>query len=396
MTERRIVYLDNSATTKICDEALKKYIEVSESVYGNPSSLHGFGMAAEKELKSARTTVLSSLGESERDSSVVFTASGSEANNLAIIGRAYAKERYARGGKIITTLGEHASVSSPIAKLQSLGFKVAEIPTKDGIVDLDALRREMTPDVILVSVMMVNNETGALYDIKKIAEIMRSGSPDAVLHVDATQSYMKIKFTRRSIGADMITLSSHKIEGPKGVGALVIDNRILKTKGLSPIILGGGQEGGLRSGTENVPAVSAFAEAVRIGAQHLEENTGRLEALRGYLINKIEGDSNLSEIIITNPTSHAPHILNITLPHIKSETVLHYLSSLGIYVSSGSACSSNDRSHSSPALTAYGRTSEEADSSIRISLSPKNCEEDIDCLCDALKSALARLVRTRK
>ena len=396
MTERRIVYLDNSATTKICDEALKKYIEVSGSVYGNPSSLHGLGMTAEREIRGAKQTVLSSLGENERDSAVVFTASGSEANNLAIFGRAYAKERYARGAKIITTLGEHASVSSPIAKLESLGCRVAAIPTRDGVVDLETLRREMTPDVILVSVMMVNNETGALYDIKKIAEIMRSGSPDAVLHVDATQSYMKIKFTRRSLGADMITLSSHKIHGPNGVGALVIDNKILKNKGLSPIILGGGQEGGLRSGTENVPAISAFAEAVRTGVANLSENTNRLEALRGYLINKIEGDSELSEIIITNPTSHAPHILNITLPHIKSETVLHYLSSLGIYVSSGSACSSNDKSHSSPALVAYGRTKEEADSSIRISLSHENCEEDIDALCDALKSALSRLVRTRK
>jgi cysteine desulfurase len=207
---------------------------------------------------------------------------------------------------------------------------------------------------------------------------------------------MKINFTKRSLGADMITLSSHKIHGPKGVGALVIDNKILKNKGLSPLILGGGQEGGLRSGTENVPAISAFAEAVRIGVKNLEKNRQHLENLRTYLIKKIESDKELAQIIITNPTSHAPHILNITLPHLKSETVLHYLSSLGIYVSSGSACSSNDKSHSSPALVAYGRTKEEADSSIRISLSHENCEEDIDALCDALKSALSRLVRTRK
>ena len=392
MSEMRHIYLDNSATTQISNEALKKYNEVSLSVFGNPSSLHSFGLLAEKELNAAREAVLSSIGE--RNSTVVFTASGSEANNLAIIGRALAKDRFRNSAKIITTAGEHASVSSPISKLKEMGFKTAEIPTKSGKIDTDSLKRELTPDVILVSVMMVNNETGALYDIAEVARLTRALSPQAVIHVDATQSYMKVKFTKRSLGADMITLSSHKIEGPKGVGALVIDNKIIQNRGLAPLILGGGQEGGLRSGTENVPAVAAFGEAVRIGARNIDQSIARLCELREYLIERIKSDSVLSEISITDPQSHAPHILNITLPCIKSETALHYLSSLGIYVSSGSACSSNS-SHISSALTAYGRSAEEADSSIRISFSPKNEKSDVDALCDGLASAIRKLARKR-
>lgn len=393
MQQNRNIYLDNSATTKICKEALDKYNDISDICYGNPSSLHSFGLAAEKELNIARAAVLSSIGE--KDSEVVFTASGSEANNLAIIGRALSKERYRRGAKIITTEGEHASVSAPFDKLSELGFKCIKIPTKGGKLDTDAIVREMTSDVILVSVMMVNNETGALYDVSAVSKIMREKAPDALLHVDATQSYMKIRFTKRSLGADMITISSHKIEGPKGVGALVIDKKIIKNRGLSPLILGGGQEGGLRSGTENVPAIAAFGEAIRIGTQNLDSNIKKLQDLREYLLKKLSDSDEFSHISVTNPECHAPHILNITLPGIKSETILHYLSSLGIYVSSGSACSSNSN-HVSSALIAYGRTAEEADSSIRISFSHRNEKSDVDALCDGLSSALKKLARIKK
>ena len=206
---------------------------------------------------------------------------------------------------------------------------------------------------------------------------------------------MKVRFTKRTLGADMITLSSHKIEGPKGVGALVVDNKIIKSKGLSPLILGGGQEGGLRSGTENVPAIAAFGEAVRIGQANIEKNIKKLSTLRSYLKEKLKSAEELKSISITEPQSFAPHILNITLPGIKSETVLHYLSSLGIYVSSGSACSSNT-AHTSSALTAYGRSPEEADSSIRISFSHRNEKEDVDALCEGLASALQKLARIKK
>ena len=392
MNDVRQIYLDNSATTKICDEALEKYNTVSREIFGNPSSLHTLGLLAEKELDAARAALLSSLGE--RDSAVVFVASGSEANNLAIVGRALAKERFKRGAKIITTMGEHASVYAPIENLKKMGFKTAEIPTANGKIDTDALLSELTPDVILVSFMMVNNETGALYDIAGAAKLIRAKCPEALIHVDATQSYMKVKFTKRSLSADMITVSSHKIEGPKGVGALVIDKKVLKAQGLAPIILGGGQEGGLRSGTENVPAIAAFGEAVRVGMQSFDENVKAMNGLREYLIEKIRSSAELSEITMTLPESHAPHILNITMPKIKSESVLHYLSSLGIFVSSGSACSSNSN-HTSSALTAYGKTADEADSSIRISISHRNTKEDIDALCEGLASAISKLARKK-
>ena len=387
------IYLDNSATTKICREALEKYIEVSENEFGNPSSLHGMGIIAEKELDITRGEIRNSI--KDRDATIIFTSSGTEANNLAIMGRAFSKERYKRGAKIITTDSEHASVSSPIDKLSEMGFKIAHIPTKMGIVDIDALKREMTPDVILVTVMMVNNETGALYDIAHISEIMKSNSPDAYLHVDATQSYLKIPFTRKSLGADMITLSSHKIEGPKGVGALVISPSVIKARGLSPIIFGGGQEGALRSGTENVPGIAAFGAAVKRGVPLIVENGKKMDALRSYLIEKLSTDTVLSSISVTNPVSHAPHILNITLPSIKSETMLHYLSSLGIFVSSGSACSSNSNAVSS-ALTSYGRSVSEADSSIRISFCADNDFSDVDALTEALKSGLQKLARIKR
>ena len=351
------------------------------------------GFSAEKILNGARREILSSLGDNL--SEVVFTASGSEANNLAIMGRAFSKDRYRRGAKIITTDGEHASVSSPLSKLKELGYKIVNISTRGGTIDMEQLRLELTPDVILVTVMMVNNETGALYDTLTVSRMMKAACPDAYLHVDATQSYLKLPFTKKSIGADMITLSSHKIEGPKGVGALVVDPAVIKARGLSPIIMGGGQENGLRSGTENVPAIAAFGEAVKIGAASLSAHFEKLNSLREYLIEKLTSTPSLADISITNPKSHAPHILNITLPSIKSETMLHYLSSEGIFVSSGSACSSNS-SHISSALIAYGRGAAEADSSLRISFSHRNEKSDVDALCDALASGISKLARIKR
>lgn len=384
------IYLDNSATTQICEEALEKYIQVSRDCFGNPSSLHGMGFDAEKQLNSAREAICQSLAA--KGATVIFTASGTEANNLAIIGRAMSKERYRKGAKIITTMGEHASVDAPLDLLEKMGFKVVRIPTVGGEIDLNKLSEEMTKDVILISMMMVNNETGALYDTAAVAKLMKAKCPEAFLHVDATQSYLKLPFTKQRCGADMITISSHKIEGPKGVGALVVDASVMKARGLAPLTLGGGQEGGMRSGTENVPGIAAFGQAVRIGYASLNERYAKLTQLRAYLIERIEAE--LSQVSITHPKANAPHIVNITLPKIKSETMLHYLSSLGIYVSSGSACSSNG-GHTSSALTAFGRSDGEADTSIRISLSYRNEKEDIDGLIEGLKSGLDRLSRMR-
>ncbi|MBQ8583346.1 MAG: cysteine desulfurase [Clostridia bacterium] len=392
MTKRQI-YLDNSATTRICPEALDKYVEVSREHFGNPSSLHTLGFDAEKILDLARGEIRRALSFDKGE--VIFCASGSEANNLAILGRAYAKDRYKRGAKIITTDSEHASVNEPLEKLSREGYKIARIPTLGGVLDLEALARELTADTVLVTLMLVNNETGALYDVLKAAKLVHASCPDALVHIDATQSFLKVPMNKTALGADMITVSSHKIEGPKGVGALVVDEKIMKAKGLSPVIFGGGQEKGLRSGTENVPAIAAFGEAVRVGRASLDLNREKLSMLRALLIERIASDSRLAEISPTLPPVCAPHILNITLPSIKSETMLHYLSSYGIFVSSGSACSSNTRSHSG-ALVAYGRSEAEADCSIRISFSHTNEPEDVDELVEALASGLQTLQRKKR
>ena len=387
------IYLDNSATTKICREALDKYVELSSECFGNPSSLHAMGHLAEKELDAARRILIDSLGA--KGSEVVFCASGSEANNLAILGRAEAKERYKRGSRIITTDSEHASVSAPLDKLASLGYEIVKIPTRGGTLDLNALQNALTKNTILVTFMMVNNETGAVYDMQAASNLIHALAPEAIFHVDATQSYLKIPFTKRSIGADLITVSSHKIEGPKGVGALIIDPLVIKTRGIAPQILGGGQEKGYRSGTENVPGVAAFGKAIEVNYPALSKNREKLISLKEYLTKRIESDETLKAVSITKPTVSAPHIINITLPGIKSETMLHFLSSKGIFVSSGSACSSNSQ-HVSSALVAFGRTPDEADHSLRISLSPRNEISDIDALCEALCEGLSKLARVKR
>ena len=387
------IYLDNSATTKICDEALEVYTRVSKEQFGNPSSLHSAGLSAERELDRARAEILASVGE--RSGHVFFTGSGTEANNLAIIGRALSKERYKRGAKIITTDSEHASVLSPLSYLEKMGFKVAKIPTRGGVIDLGALERELTPDTILVSCMLVNNETGAVYNIPEVAKLTKRLAKDALVHTDATQAYMKIPFTREGLGVDMITVSSHKIEGPKGVGALITNSAVMTKKALSPIVFGGGQELGLRSGTENVPGIAAFGEAVRIGRAEVYKRHDTMNALRDSLIKMLTDGFLEDELTVTQPPMHAPNIINVTAHGIRSETLLHYLSKSDIYVSSGSACSSNDKRTSS-ALLAYGKSEKEADASIRISLSHRTTEEELILFGEALRSGVSSLARVKK
>lgn len=387
------IYLDNAATTKICPEALSRYVEVSEAHFGNPSSLHSVGLDAENEIEAARRKILDSVGG--KNCQLIFTSSGSEANNLAIIGRALSKERYRRGMKIISTNGEHASVREPIEYLKSLGHRAVYLSTVGGVLNFDELMRELTPDVILVSVMMVNNETGAVYNLPEVARAIKAKCPDALFHVDATQGYMKLPFTMSAIGADMLTVSAHKIEGPKGVGALIVSDRVIKERALAPVVYGGGQELALRSGTENVPAIAAFGCAAEVMLKGREENIQHYAMLRSLLIERLSEDG-LSDIRPTLPPRYAPHILNITLPDIKSETMLHFLSQSGIYVSSGSACSSNGGGHKSSALIAYGHSEAEADSSIRISFSRHNTPDDVHTLADALHDGLKRLARVRR
>ena len=384
MTE---IYFDNSATTKMSKGAAKKMAEVIELHYGNPSSLHTRGLDAEHIKEEARKIILSSLGISRGvRGELVFTSGGTESNNLAILGTVNAKSR--RGGeKILITAGEHSSVEETAVSLEKKGFTVIRVPTNGGKLDIDFIK-ENGKGAILASFMHVNNETGALYDLKKAFDAVKLVSPGCVTHADCVQSYMKVKLSRKSVGADLITLSAHKVNGAKGVGALYIAPEILKAKKIVSIVYGGGQEENIRSGTENVYGIAAFGEAVREHMTSLDSEILAMDSLRSYIIEEIaktEARPNL-------PEKHAPHIINITLPGIRSETMLHHLSARGIYVSSGSACSSHSSKVSS-ALKSFGLTDAEADSSIRVSLCPENTKEEADEFLSALSDGIASLQR---
>lgn len=381
------IYFDNSATTALSD-SVKDAMRAAMECYGNPSSLHSAGLEAEKILREARKSIGEALGvRSLRDSQLIFTSCGSEASNLAIFGSVYAKTRR-KANKIITTDSEHPSIENPMKKLENEGFKIVRIPTKNGILDMEMLENE-AEGVLLASIMMVNNETGALYDVEKAFKIIKAKSPDAVCHCDAVQGFLKKRFTAQSLGADLITISAHKIHGPKGIGALYIDPDMIKKKKIIPYILGGGQEYGLRSGTENTIGIAGFGTAVKEGFASLDSSITKMSELRECII------ANMPDEIRTNlPQNAAPHVVNITLPRIKSETMLHFLSSKGIFVSSGSACSSHSSTPSS-SLVAFGLSPKEADCSLRISLCEYNTREDADELISALGEGLSSLVRIR-
>lgn len=386
------IYLDNSATTPMCEEALSAYLHAAKTAWGNPSSRHLMGKEAEDILKTTRAKVLSSLGT--REGTVIFTAGGTEANNLAIFGRAYAKPRYRRGGKILTTAGEHSSVTECLSALRAEGFEVVEIPTAGGSIDMATLEKELTPNVILLTMMLVNNETGAVYDLAAVSRLAKQKCPDACLHADATQAYLKLPVSPRALGADMITVSAHKIEGPKGVGALWVSPAVIKNRGIVARELGGGQEGGWRSGTENVPAIAAFGAAIDKQTADRADRVSHMLRLRQRLLDGVASIPALAEVKCNLPPVCAPHIVSITLPRIKSETMLHFLSARGIFVSSGSACSSHD-THTSPAMIAFGLSQAEADSTLRVSFGIQNTDADVDAFLSALSEGVGSLIRFR-
>ncbi len=359
-------------------------------IYGNPSSLHSAGLAAEKIISGARAEIFASLGvRGAKKENLIFTASGTEANNLALFGVAYAKKRRAKT-KIITTDSEHPSILEPLRRLEEDGFVVVRIPTAGGKLDLDALAAAADSNVLMASFMLVNNETGAVYDVKRAFDMVKRASPDAVTHVDAVQGFMKVRSSPASLGAELVSISSHKIHGPKGVGALYIHPEIIKAKRIVPITLGGGQESSFRSGTENTVGIAGFGEAARIAREGFDAHTVHIRALRERLIEKLSG----LEVKLNLPEVAAPHVLSVTLPGIKSETMLHFLSGKGIYVSSGSACSSHSKG-ASPTLLSFGLTAAEADSTVRISLSRMNTDADVDALVYALGEGLETLVRIK-
>ncbi|MGI6167588.1 MAG: cysteine desulfurase family protein [Eubacteriales bacterium] len=384
-----MIYLDNSATTRLCARAIEKMTEAM-GCYGNPSSLHSMGLEAQKLLEEARGAICDSLGIRPGSGySLIFTGSGTEANNLAILGSAAAKRRRV-SNRIITTDSEHPSVSRPLGRLEEAGFTIVRLHTRGGVIDFDEYREELLRGAFMVTVMMVNNETGAVYDVAGMFDLAKQLCPDVITHCDATQGYFKIVFTPQKIKADLVTVSAHKIHGPKGVGALSVSPEIKKRRAIVPIILGGGQEEELRSGTENLICIAGFGGAASEYAPRAVEYAKDIAALRDYTEKNLE---ELEGIRINRPRGmRAPHIISLTLPGIKSETMVNFLSSKGIAVSGGSACSSR-REKVSAALLGFGLERHEVACSLRISLCYTNTNEDADALCAALGEGIATLVR---
>ncbi len=388
------IYFDNSATTPLCDAAKLAMTDVIENVYGNPSSLHSIGLKAEKIVSAARNDILASIGIRGDSKQLIFCGSGSEANNLATVGVYLSKKRLP-GTKIITTAGEHSSIEAALSFLESVGAKVVRLSTKSGKIDFDEFSNSLSPDTAIVSVMLVNNETGARYPVEELFKVAKQRVPDVICHCDAVQAYGKIRFTPKSLGADLVTVSAHKIHGPKGIAALYVSPDIIKRKAISPVIHGGQQENGLRAGTENTICIAGFGAAARELVASFASSNDTITKIKEHIVNRILNDKALQEIRINTPENAVSGIINITLPCIKSETMLHFLSGKGVFVSSGSACSSHAKSVSR-ALSAFGLTDKDADCSIRISISKYNTIEEADILCDLLAEGLDSLIRIKK
>ena len=385
------IYLDNSATTPLSAAAKTRMVDVME-IYGNPSSLHTMGQRAHEELERARREIATTLGLRRAEvGQITFTSCGSEADNLAILGTAYAKPRR-RKGRVITTDSEHAGVENAMRALEKDGFEVVRISTRGGVLDLEQFSNALTKNTFLVSLMAVNNETGAAYDIATAFALAKAKDPNIVTHTDAVQGYLKMRLNPCAIKADLVTISAHKIRGPKGVGALYASPEALKRRDFVPLLLGGGQEQGFRSGTENLIGITGFGAAAAEGYANLAADIAHLSDLRAYAIEQL---SALPVRLNLPQGKCAPHILNLTLPDIRSETMLHALSVDGIYVSNGSACSSHSHKVST-ALTAFGLSAADAECSIRVSLGNQNTREDIDALVNSLSHALDRLVRIHR
>lgn len=388
-----IHYLDNAATTAPSEAARNAAVEAM-NVWGNPSSRHLMGTKAKKLLEASRDKVASALGIRRLGGgSIVFTASGTEANVMATLGFDAAKVRTGEGKKplMIITDGEHPSIENPAKILESRGWKVVRIPTVGGELDLADLREAVSEKCtcLLAAFMLINNETGAVYDVKRAATIVRTAHPDAHVHCDAVQAFLKVKLSPQTLGVDTLTVSAHKIHAPRGAAALYISPETVKKKNIAPVIPGGGQEMGMRSGTENLISIAAFAAAAEDGKEHLPERMEKVLSLREYLNTRLHELEPMG-IEVKTVKNGIPDIASLTLPRIKSETMLNFLSGKGICASAGSACSAGSGRLSS-ALRAFGCPDDVIDSSLRISLSYTNTEEDIDALCKALAEGAVSL-----
>lgn len=377
-------YLDNSATTRCYEEVRDIVAKTMMEDYGNPSSMHLKGVEAEKYVKEAAREIARTLKAQEKE--IYFTSGGTESDNWALIGTAMANQR--RGKHIITTVFEHAAISAPAAWLEEQGFEVTRIPVDSrGNLSMEELAAAIREDTILVSAMYVNNELGAVLPVEKIGALIKKKNPHTLFHVDAIQAYGKYRIYPKKMKIDLLSVSSHKIHGPKGVGFLYVGDKVK----IHPLILGGGQQKGMRSGTDNVPGIAGMGEAARIIYEHLEENTSRMRELKEYFRGELEKIDNVE---INGPVAGegAPHILNASFLGVRSEVLLHALEDQGIYVSAGSACSSHKRT-GSPSLGAIGLSPERKESAVRFSFSEFTTKEELDYTLETLKSLLPMLRR---
>ena len=370
-----MIYFDNSATTRPCKEAVEAMTLAMTQNWANPSALYSFGIDAAKELRVSRQQVAAAMGaEPDR---VFFTSGGTEADNWAIFGTV---KRFGKRGKhIITTAIEHHAVLNCMKELEAQGYEVTYLqPDSMGCVTAQQLKAALRPDTILVSIMMVNNEVGSVMPIAQMAKLTHKLCPNAIFHTDAVQGFLKIPFSAKMLGADLISVSSHKIHGPKGAGALYISPKL---KSFPPMIYGGGQESGYRSGTEGTPAIAGFAAACAACAATVTADIAHESALLAKLVEKI---SSLEQIQI-NGAHQAPHILSLSIPGVPTQNTINILQDHEICVSAGSACAKGHRSHT---LTAMNLSPQVMDSSFRVSLSRETTEEDLDALIAGIATVL--------
>ena len=370
-------YLDNSATTQVCPEAAEAAVNAMTLTFGNPSSTHAAGREAKKLLDASRASVAAALGCAPAE--LVFTSCGSESDNWALLAGAESMKR--RGRHIISSVAEHDAIRRTLDLLEAQGCEVTRLkPERSGAVSVDAVREALREDTVLVSLMLVNNETGAVTDVAGVSAALRDAGSQALLHTDAVQAFMKLPFSPKSLGADLISVSGHKIHAPKGIGALYIRKGLR----LKPMIVGGGQEDGRRAGTEATAQVAAFDAACDAARPRLRENAERMAAQRDEIIDRLRAD--IPELKVLG--GGAPHILSISLPGFRSEVLMNFLEAREVYVSKSSACKKGGRSH---VLEAMGLDARTIDGALRIGLCRYTTQEDIDALCLGLRDAHATL-----
>ena len=375
------VYLDNSATTRVCPEAAEKVMELMMEKYGNPSSLHTMGYEAEQEILWAREQIAKALIVLPRE--MVFTSGGTEANNLALFGAAQARKRM--GNRIVTTAIEHSSVLEAAQELEKQGMEVVFLkPGLDGKIPLEEIKEAINERTILVSVMAVNNEVGSIQPIEKVKKIIETKKAPALFHVDAVQAFGKIPLKPAKMGIDLMTISGHKVHAPKGVGALYIGKGVR----ILPRTFGGEQQNRMRPGTEPASLIAGFGAAVQ-ALPDLAEEKKSIQSLKDYAVERLCG---IPMVEVNSPEDSLPYVLNISAVGVRSETMLHHLAAKGIYVSSGSACAKGRKSH---VLEAMGLSPERIASAIRISFSRYNTRADIDQLADGLQEGLQVLAKAR-